>query len=214
MTAYSWHWWNSGSFQSGLDEFSDYLKGLAGKEAYFDAVQLNGIISSFALALCDHLSSEIRSLLALSKYGDKLPIEDLWSKEGKRTVVIPRISNSEYLPADFTRLQWRNSARFHSSSSISMLRMRTTCGRIGLRFPVLWKGPSLIVSRYGTRDIGSLPAVTEVGHRSLYTHQVRIGDLLLACCYLRASVFPLSVSHMCHVNLVLIVLLSNLVFCM
>jgi hypothetical protein len=67
-----------------------------------------------------------------------------------------------------------------------MSRMKTTCGRIGLRFPVLSKGSSLIFSRYGTGDTGNLPAVTEMGHQSLYTHQVRIGDLLLACCYLRA----------------------------
>jgi hypothetical protein len=81
----------SESFQSGLDEFSDYLTGLAGKEASFDVVKLNGIISSFAPALNNHLSSEIQSLLDLSKYGDKLPIENLWNKEGKRTVVSPRI---------------------------------------------------------------------------------------------------------------------------
>jgi len=74
------------SFQSGLDEFRSYLEGLAGKESSFDAAHLNGIIASFAPALCDHLTSEIQSLLDLSKFGTKLPIEDLWSKEGKHTV--------------------------------------------------------------------------------------------------------------------------------
>ncbi|KUJ23801.1 uncharacterized protein LY89DRAFT_604022 [Mollisia scopiformis] len=74
------------SFQAGLDDFKGYLEGLAGKEASFDAAHLNGIIESLAPALCNHLSSEIQDLLALSKYGDKLPIEDLWGKEGKRTV--------------------------------------------------------------------------------------------------------------------------------
>ena len=95
----------SGSFQSGLDEFSSYLEGLAGKESSFDAAHLNGIIASFAPALCNHLTSEIPSLLALSKYGVKLPIEDLWREEGKRTVVIPESRILKVLPADLTRLQ-------------------------------------------------------------------------------------------------------------
>ncbi|KAH8817180.1 hypothetical protein F5884DRAFT_244465 [Xylogone sp. PMI_703] len=74
------------SFLSGLDEFRSYLEGLAGKESSFDAAHLNNIIASFAPALYNHLESEIQSLLALKKYGSKLPIEDLWNKEGKHTV--------------------------------------------------------------------------------------------------------------------------------
>ncbi|PCG93330.1 Hypothetical protein PENO1_084030 [Penicillium occitanis (nom. inval.)] len=74
------------SFQEGLDEFSNYLEGLAGKESTFDAAHLNEIIDSFAPALNHHLESELESLLALSKYGDKLPIARLWDREGFRSV--------------------------------------------------------------------------------------------------------------------------------
>jgi hypothetical protein len=70
-----------------LDEFSNYLEGLAGKESTFDAAHLNEIIDSFAPALNHHLESELESLLALRKYGDKLPIARLWDREGFRSVV-------------------------------------------------------------------------------------------------------------------------------
>jgi hypothetical protein len=72
-----------------LDEFKSYLEGLAGKEYSFDAAHLNSIIASFAPALCSHLQTEIDDLLALKTYGDKLPITNLWDKEGKHAVVIP-----------------------------------------------------------------------------------------------------------------------------
>jgi len=62
--------------------------------------------------------------------------------------------------------------------------MKTTCGRIGL-FLVPRDGPSLIVSHCGTKDTGSLPAVTEVGHQSLCMRKVHVRDLVLACCELR-----------------------------
>lgn len=78
---------NLGSFQDGLEKFSNYLEGLAGKESAFDAAHLNEIIDSFAPALNHHLESELQSLLALSKYGDKLPITRLWDREGFRSVV-------------------------------------------------------------------------------------------------------------------------------
>ncbi|RAO67079.1 uncharacterized protein BHQ10_003091 [Talaromyces amestolkiae] len=74
------------SFHEGLDEFSSYLEGLAGKESTFDASHLNKIIDSFAPALNHHLESELQSLLALSKYGEKLPITRLWDREGVRSV--------------------------------------------------------------------------------------------------------------------------------
>lgn len=88
MFVHDWYKWCLDSFQSGLDEYKEYLEGLAGKESSFDAAHLNDIIASFAPALYNHLKSEIQSLLDLGKYGAKLPIEDLWSKEGLRTVVI------------------------------------------------------------------------------------------------------------------------------
>jgi hypothetical protein len=69
----------------------------------FDAAHLNSIIASFAPALYNHLESEIDSLLDLGKYGAKLPIEDLWSKEGVRTVVSPEypVSNLKSLSHQF-----------------------------------------------------------------------------------------------------------------
>lgn len=78
---------NSESFHEGLDEFSNYLESLEGKESAFDAVHLNSIIDSFAPALNHHLESELQSLLELRKYGDKLPITKLWDREGFRSVV-------------------------------------------------------------------------------------------------------------------------------
>ena len=94
---------NTGSFQAGLEEFKSYLEGLSGKESSFDAAHLNKIIASFAPALCGHLSSEIEDLLALSKYGTKLPIEDLWGKEGKHAVVSPKPRNVNIFLADYSR---------------------------------------------------------------------------------------------------------------
>jgi hypothetical protein len=79
----------TGSFQEGLDQFKSYLEGLAGEESTFDASHLNNIIDLFAPALCSHLQTEIDDLLALKKYGDKLPIANLWDKEGKHAVVSP-----------------------------------------------------------------------------------------------------------------------------
>jgi hypothetical protein len=61
-----------------------------------------------------------------------------------------------------------------------MLRTRTICGRIGLLFLVPPDGPSLIVSHCGTKDTGSLPAVTKVGAQSLCTRKAHVVDLLLA----------------------------------
>ena len=84
---------NPGSFKAGLDEFKQYLDSLSGKESTFNAAHLNKIIDSFAPALCAHLSSEIEDLLALSKYGTKLPIDDLWGKEGKHAVVSQKPRN-------------------------------------------------------------------------------------------------------------------------
>lgn len=177
---YGWHYCNSESFQSGLDEFNSYLKGLAGKESSFDAAHLNDIIASFAPTLCDHLKSEILTLLALSKYGNRLPIEELWDKEGKHTVVIPESWILKVLLADVARLQWQNSTDFHSSSSISMLLMKIICGRIGRLFLFPRDGPSLIVSHCATKDTGSLPAVTEVESRSPCTHKVHASELIRA----------------------------------
>ncbi|TVY87455.1 hypothetical protein LAWI1_G004210 [Lachnellula willkommii] len=101
------------SFQSGLDEFYNYLSSLSGKESSFNAAHLNNIIASFAPALCAHLAAEIPSLLSLSKYGTNLPIEDLWNKEGQHTVIAMTKFNA--LPFFFLNLDvtyedhlWRN----------------------------------------------------------------------------------------------------------
>ena len=69
-----------------------------------------------------------------------------------------------------------------------MLRMKTICGRIGLLFLVPRDGPSLIVSHCGTKDTGSLPVVTEMGHQNLCTRKVHVGDFVLALCELRVWV--------------------------
>jgi len=54
--------------------------------------------------------------------------------------------------------------------------MKMVCGGIGLRFLVLRDGLSLIVLRCGTRDIGSLRAVTRTGNRSRCMRQVHVGE--------------------------------------
>lgn len=75
-------------FYDGIEEYASYLRSLKGKEGTFSGSHLCSIIDSFGPTLHQHLADEIPSLLALSKYGDKVHLNKLWDQQsiGKFTL--------------------------------------------------------------------------------------------------------------------------------
>jgi hypothetical protein len=69
------------AFHDGLTEYKSYLLSLQGREQDFSGSHLRHIISSFGPPLCTHLHDEIPTLLALAKYGDKVPLSKFWAKQ-------------------------------------------------------------------------------------------------------------------------------------
>jgi hypothetical protein len=69
------------AFRDGVEEYAAYLRSLKGKETTFSGGHLRSIIDSFGSTLHQHLTDEISSLLALSKYGDKVHLNKLWDKQ-------------------------------------------------------------------------------------------------------------------------------------
>jgi len=69
------------TFHDGVEEYAAYLRSLKGKEITFSGAHLRSIVDSFGPTLHQHLSDEITSLLALSKYGDKVHLNKLWDKQ-------------------------------------------------------------------------------------------------------------------------------------
>jgi hypothetical protein len=67
------------AFEGGLEAYQHYLTDLAGKEDEFSGKRLLKLIDDFAPALQTHLSDEIPTLLALRKYGSKLPLLEILS---------------------------------------------------------------------------------------------------------------------------------------
>lgn len=61
-----------------------YLDSLKGHEESFSGSQLCTLIDAFASTLSNHLAAEISTLLDLASFGSKIPIRDLWEKEGER----------------------------------------------------------------------------------------------------------------------------------
>jgi hemerythrin-like domain-containing protein len=76
------------AFHDGLQSFSVYVQAcLSGKEKY-DGRKIVSMIDGFGTALVRHLHDEIQTLLALSKYGDKLrTLPKLLDDEGTRNLV-------------------------------------------------------------------------------------------------------------------------------
>ena len=74
-------------FSPGLEEYKTYLLETKSNTATFSGSRLCEIIDSFAPILLTHLSEEIPTLLSLSKFGDKIAIEEIAEKEGKAAVV-------------------------------------------------------------------------------------------------------------------------------
>ncbi len=69
------------AFHDGIEEYAAYLRSVKRKETAFSGPHLRSIIDSFGPTLHQHLSDEIPSLLALSKYGDKIHLNKLWDKQ-------------------------------------------------------------------------------------------------------------------------------------
>ena len=93
------------AFKPGLDEFDAYLKRVSGKsykpaervgeDKFLYGEELCRIIDSFGEILVQHLQEEIPTLLALEKFGDRLPIAELFEKEGK--LVMSKVKMSTVL---------------------------------------------------------------------------------------------------------------------
>lgn len=75
-------------FEKGIEDYGSYLRSLKGKETTLSGERLRSIIDSFGPALHQHLFDEIPSLLALSKYGEKVHLNQLWDRQsiGKFTL--------------------------------------------------------------------------------------------------------------------------------
>lgn len=73
------------AFLPGLDTYKEYLNSCSTKPETFLGKQLISIIDSFAPTLFTHLSDEIPTLLALSKFGSKLPLLDMINAESQRS---------------------------------------------------------------------------------------------------------------------------------
>jgi hypothetical protein len=73
----------SEAFHDGIVAFKSYLDSVTGQESVFSARELLAIIDSFGASLSQHLADEIPSILALSKYGVKIPIAKFWAKQRK-----------------------------------------------------------------------------------------------------------------------------------
>lgn len=75
-------------FHPGLEAYKKYLLEAQKAPKTFSGTRLCEIIDSFAPILTAHLAAEIPTLLALSRYGDKIDIVELWEKDGKAATSI------------------------------------------------------------------------------------------------------------------------------
>lgn len=78
----------SAEFHPGLDAFKEYLLSVKGSPSKFSGAHLNSLIDSFAPLLTAHLTAEIPTLLSLSRFGDKIDVEELFDKDGKLAMTI------------------------------------------------------------------------------------------------------------------------------
>jgi hypothetical protein len=74
------------AFSSGVKDYQTYLLDVKSSPATFSGSRLCEIIDAFATILLTHLSEEIPTLLSLSKFGDKIDMDNIWEKDGKAAV--------------------------------------------------------------------------------------------------------------------------------
>jgi hypothetical protein len=72
------------AFEPGVEAFNQYLVSLQGNEQDFSPTKLLAIIDSFGPALATHLADEIPTLLALSRFGSKIPFTELSVNEMRK----------------------------------------------------------------------------------------------------------------------------------
>ncbi|KAI9890045.1 MAG: hypothetical protein M1814_004561 [Vezdaea aestivalis] len=70
-------------FPGWAQEYSRLSKSILEKPSSYSGEELVSIMSSYGKALQEHLVDEIPTLLALEKFGDKIPVRELNNKEGK-----------------------------------------------------------------------------------------------------------------------------------
>ncbi|KUJ07940.1 uncharacterized protein LY89DRAFT_742239 [Mollisia scopiformis] len=73
------------AFLPGLAAYKEYLSGCTNKPDTFSGTRLISIIDSFAPELLIHLSDEIPTLLALSKFGNQLRLLDMVNAESQKS---------------------------------------------------------------------------------------------------------------------------------
>lgn len=71
------------AFHTGLEAYKIYLDSVRAHPHKFSSTKLLSIINNFGPILCTHLADEIPTLLALERYGDKLPIVEMGKAEGR-----------------------------------------------------------------------------------------------------------------------------------
>ncbi|TAQ88517.1 hypothetical protein B7494_g3157 [Chlorociboria aeruginascens] len=73
------------AFLPGIKAFREYLDSISSTPEEFSGNHLTQLIDDFAPVLTEHLSDEIPTLLALSRFGDKLPLRDMINFESKKS---------------------------------------------------------------------------------------------------------------------------------
>jgi hypothetical protein len=86
-------------FESGIEAYKTYLLSLKGAESTFSAAHLISIIDTFSGPLIKHLSDEIPTLEALSRFGTSIPFLTISEVEMRKAS--DRIPKTEGLPFFF-----------------------------------------------------------------------------------------------------------------
>jgi hypothetical protein len=86
-------------FESGIEAYKTYLLSLKGAESTFSAAKLLSIIDGFSASLTKHLSDEIPTLEALSRFGSSVPFLTLSEVEMRKAS--GSLPKTEYLPFFF-----------------------------------------------------------------------------------------------------------------
>jgi hypothetical protein len=73
------------AFTPGLEAYKAYLDKCSADPSSFSGEELNGLIDAFAPKLFQHLRDEIPSLLSLSRFGSKVPLQGMIAAEGRRS---------------------------------------------------------------------------------------------------------------------------------
>jgi len=86
-------------FESGIEAYKTYLLSLKGAESTFSAPKLLSIIDTFSAPLMKHLSEEIPTLEALSRFGPSIPFLKISEVEMRKSS--NNLPTTEYVPFFF-----------------------------------------------------------------------------------------------------------------